>query len=40
VFRGLKPGSYTIEATFDGKTMRRVVELPPGSTVVRGVDFP
>jgi hypothetical protein len=40
VFRGLKPGRYTVEVTLDGKTLRRVVELAPGPGAVRDVDFP
>jgi hypothetical protein len=40
VFRGLKPGRYTIEVTLDGKALRRVVELAAGPGAVRDIDFP
>jgi hypothetical protein len=39
VFRGLRPGTYTIEVTVGDQTARRVVEVPAAPTVVRGVDF-
>jgi hypothetical protein len=40
VFRGLPPGTYTVEAAIGGRTARRVVVLPAAPTVIAGVDFP
>jgi hypothetical protein len=40
VFRGVQPGTYTIEAIVAGAAMRRTVEVPVGPAVVRDVDFP
>jgi hypothetical protein len=40
VFRGVPPGSYTLEAIVGGTAMRRTVEVPVGPAVVRGVDLP
>jgi hypothetical protein len=40
VFRGLKPGKYTVEAVVAGQTVTRVVELPAGPAAVRDIDFP
>jgi len=40
VFRGLKPGTYTVEATIGGRTQRRLVELPVEPLAVRFIDFP
>jgi hypothetical protein len=40
VFRGLPPGSYTVEATVSGHAMRHVIELPAGPAAIHDVDFP
>lgn len=40
VFRGLPPGTHTIEAIVDGVIRRRVVQLPAQPTSLRDVDFP
>lgn len=40
VFRGLKPGTYTVEATVGDKTFRRTVEVPAGPGAIRDIDFP
>lgn len=40
VFRGLKPGRYTVEAVVAGQTVTRVVELPAGPAAVHDIDFP
>jgi hypothetical protein len=40
VFRGLKPGRYTVEAALRGTTIQRPVELPAGPASLRDIDFP
>jgi hypothetical protein len=40
VFRGLKPGKYTVEAVVGGQTVTRLVELPAGPAAVHDIDFP
>jgi hypothetical protein len=40
VFRDLAPDRYTVEATIDGRHMRRVVDVPAGPASIREIDFP
>lgn len=40
VFRGVAPGTYTVEAIVAGTAMRKTVEVPAGPAAVRDVDFP
>jgi hypothetical protein len=39
VFRGLKPGTYTVSATVDGVSVRREIHVPAGPASIQGVDL-
>jgi hypothetical protein len=40
VFRGLPPGTYTIEVVVAGTAMRHTVEVPAEPSAIRDIDFP
>jgi hypothetical protein len=40
VFRGLPPGTYTVQLSVGGKVIQRVVTMPAAPTTIRDIDFP